>query len=198
MNKTAKRLTRIGVFRGDWGFLSNFSPVEVKLYIDSKGVPWSIPSDKFGRCTSCGLKDYHGESCTVEVYASVEHAYQAAKFLDAKIRERFRLPGLSPEQAKNMAKYLRTKGLVRPDWEEVSLDIMRGLLVQKFTYSILRRKLLSTFGAELVEGNWWCDNFFGNCLCPKCENIPGQNHLGRLLMEIRQATITPPSKSSPF
>lgn len=179
--KTDPLPKRIGVFKGDWGFLSNFSPVVVKLCIDHQGVPHA------------GLT---GDAVDIEEYASVEHAYQAAKFLDAKIRERFRLPGMEPGQAKNYAKYLENQGKVRPDWKQVNLEIMRGLLVQKFTYSILRRKLIATFGAELVEGNWWHDNFFGNCLCDECQSILGQNHLGRLLMEIRSGTTTPPSTPS--
>lgn len=128
-----------------------------------------------------------------EEYPSVEHAYQAAKFLDPKIREKFRMPGLAPGQAKNFAKHLQLKGLVRPDWKQVNLGVMRDLLVQKFTYSILRRKLVATFGAELVEGNYWHDNFFGDCLCDECLSIPGQNYLGRLLMEIRDGRPTPPA-----
>jgi ribA/ribD-fused uncharacterized protein len=177
--KTDPLPTKIGYFKGDWGFLSNFSPVEVRLWIGQDGVPVSreIP-----------------EPLAVEVYQSVEHGYQASKFLDAKIRDKFRMPGLAPGQAKNFAANLRERGLVRADWKDVSLEIMEGLLVQKFTYSILRRKLLSTFTAKLVEGNYWHDNFFGDCLCSECEGIPGQNHLGRLLEKIRNGSITPPSR----
>ena len=174
-NKTDERPSRIGVFKGDWGAYSNFSPVVVKLCIDHQGIPWS------------GLT---GDAVSIEEYASVEHAFQASKFLDPEIRAKFRMAGLGPGQAKNYATYLKTKGLVRPDWKEVSVEMMRGLLVQKFTYAILRRKLLASFTAELVEGNWWHDNFWGNCLCDECEDIPGENWLGRLLMEIRNGFIS--------
>ena len=37
------------------------------------------------------------------------------------------------------------------DWHDVSLNVMRDLLRQKFTYSILRRKLLSTFTASSCD-----------------------------------------------
>jgi ribA/ribD-fused uncharacterized protein len=161
--------THIGSFKGVWNFMSNFYPVVVKLFIDEAGSIWDTPMS----------------GGTEEVYPSVEHAFQAAKFLDPKIRTRFQWMNLAPGQAKNMAVYLKNKGLVRADWQDVSLGYMRGLLIQKFRYSILRRKLISTFGAELVEGNWWHDNFYGDCLCEDCANIPGQNHLGRLLMEVR-------------
>jgi predicted NAD-dependent protein-ADP-ribosyltransferase YbiA (DUF1768 family) len=56
---------------------------------------------------------------------------------------------------------------------------MRDLLRQKFAHPELRRLLLATGDAELVEGNTWGDRFWGVCAGR------GQNHLGRLLMAIR-------------
>ena len=175
LNKTDPRPTRIGVFKGDYGAYSNFYSVVVHLCIDHQGIPHA---------------DLTGDAVSIEEYASVEHAFQAAKFLDPKIREKFQMKGLEPGQAKNFAANLRNKGLVREDWKQVSIEIMRGLLKQKFTYAILKRRLLASFTAELVEGNWWHDNFWGNCLCDECEDIPGENWLGRLLMEIRNAFIS--------
>jgi ribA/ribD-fused uncharacterized protein len=174
--------TRIDYFKYEWAFLSNFYPSEVTF----EGV----------------------------LYASVEHAYQAAKFTDPEIRSKFAVktnPRLTPGQAKRLAHSLRDKGLQRPDWDEISLTVMRGLLVQKFSGSILKRKLLSTFSAYLEEGNYWHDTFYGVChgkidgmVCKRISEhktpdtgygdmqvdpdtlvLIGQNHLGRLLMEIR-------------
>lgn len=115
-------------------------------------------------------------------YSSVEHGYQAAKTLNFKQREKFLLNGITPGKAKQMGKTLR----LRPDWEEVKVDIMRDLLMQKFNPTILRRKLLTTFQAKLVEGNHWHDNYWGNCLCQLCEGTDGENMLGKLLMEVRK------------
>lgn len=57
---------------------------------------------------------------------------------------------------------------------------MRQLVTDKFTRSNeLRRRLLATEDAELVEGNAWNDTFWGVC------RGNGQNHLGRILMEVR-------------
>ena len=39
--------------------------------------------------------------------------------------------------------------------------------------------LLSTGNAELIEGNWWNDTFWGIC------RGKGENHLGKILMNIR-------------
>lgn len=44
----------------------------------------------------------------------------------------------------------------------------------------LRSQLLSTGTAELVEGNWWNDRYWGVC------NGRGENHLGKILMRIRE------------
>ena len=38
---------------------------------------------------------------------------------------------------------------------------------------------MQTEDAELVEDNWWGDKFWGVC------NGEGENHLGKLLMKIR-------------
>ncbi len=173
--------TLIDSFDGPWRFLSNFwYPVKVKLWIGSDGMVW-------GGSTHYAAP---GTTYTYEEYDSTEHAYQASKFLDPKLRERFRYNGLTPGQAKRLAYNLRSK--IRSDWQQVNIAIMRDLLRQKFEYSILRRKLLSTFQAELVEGNTWHDNFWGNCVCgerPEC-SAPGENWLGKLLMEIRRGFIS--------
>lgn len=128
-----------------------------------------------------------------EVYPSTEHAYQAAKALDPEAREKFRYAGVEPRHAKKMGGALK----LRPDWEEVKVAVMRDLLMQKFYPTILRRKLLCTFTAELVEANWWHDRWWGVCcseyelggVVRKCKQGPheseGLNHLGRLLMEVR-------------
>lgn len=52
---------------------------------------------------------------------------------------------------------------------------------------ILKKKLLETGDAELIEGNYWHDNTWGQCYCPRCKNKIGENHLGKLLMKIRES-----------
>lgn len=108
------------------------------------------------------------------IYPSVENAFQAAKCVSASEREVFRV--CSPAEAKRFGRRVR----LRPDWEHVKLDIMRQLVTDKFTRSDeLRRRLLATGNAELVEGNAWNDTFWG------VGRGRGQNHLGRILMEVR-------------
>ena len=60
---------------------------------------------------------------------------------------------------------------------------MEELLRIKFSDEFLKQQLLST-GEELIEGNYWHDNFWVSCSCEKCGNR-GQNNLGKLLMKLR-------------
>ena len=108
------------------------------------------------------------------IYRSVEHAYQASKtFVDSA---RIMVLALkTPGEAKRAGREVP----IRPDWESVKLDVMRSLLHKKFADHDLRRKLLATGDAELVEGNNWGDRFWG-----RVDGV-GDNHLGKLLMQVR-------------
>lgn len=74
---------------------------------------------------------------------------------------------------------------LRKDWEEIKTDVMMRGLRLKFQDPKLRAMLLATGNEELIEGNTWHDNTWGNCVCQKCQNTPGRNMLGMLLMELR-------------
>ena len=117
-------------------------------------------------------------------YDSVEHAYQAGKFLDDRIREKFRVRGLKPQEAKRLAHSM--KHLMRPDWLAVQLPLMEDLVRQKFKAPDLRLMLLNTKDEVLVEGNYWHDNFFGACTCDDCKPKPKSNHLGLIIMKVRK------------
>ena len=123
--------------------------------------------------------------CTIVVdgieYPSVEHAYQAAKTFDLEERKL-----IQQAEAPGRAKRLGRKVTIRPDWEQVKLQIMEDLLQQKFFNLQLRKLLLATDRDLLIEGNMWHDNFWGRCNCYSCQQfIKWQNNLGKLLMKIR-------------
>lgn len=108
-------------------------------------------------------------------YPTVEHAFQAAKVFSPELRENIRnapRPGL--------AKRMGRKHPLRADWEQVKLSIMEQLVRQKFSKEPLRSRLLATGSAELIEGNYWNDTFWGVC------RGKGENHLGRMLMKVRE------------
>lgn len=114
-------------------------------------------------------------------YPSVEHAYQAAKTMDPTLRVPFE-SGTAAEAKKRGKKLVK-----RPDWENVKLEVMEKLLVQKFLEGTqYRAKLDATKGYELIEGNWWHDNVYGSCTCANCGD-KGRNELGKMLMRIRDA-----------
>jgi ribA/ribD-fused uncharacterized protein len=109
-------------------------------------------------------------------YPTVEHAYQAAKTLDETEREQVR-SAPTPGEAKAQGQ----KVTVRGDWENIKVDVMRDLLRQKFAGPPLRDRLAATAPRTLIEGNTWGDRFWG------VYEDEGENWLGRLLMEIRDA-----------
>jgi ribA/ribD-fused uncharacterized protein len=137
-------------FTGNYRFLSNFYPVRI-VFADE-------------------IDD--------AVYASVEHAYQAAKTLIPAERRDIRecvKPGL--------AKRIGRSVTLRRDWERIKLKVMYRLLWQKFGgHADLQDMLVATGRAELVEGNDWGDKYWGVDNLTGC----GHNHLGKLLMQVRE------------
>ncbi len=134
-----------------------------------------------------------------EIYPSSEHAYQAAKadcvgtsalFPEPSTaglaacdeeRARFREPGLTCRDAKRLGSAIR----LRWDWDDVRLGIMETILRDKFSrHADLQRLLLETGDEVLVEGNSWGDRYWG--VSPPPPEGTGDNHLGRLLMQIRR------------
>jgi ribA/ribD-fused uncharacterized protein len=111
-----------------------------------------------------------------EVYLSVEHAYQAAKTTDPVLRREIR-EAPDARAAKKLSK--KIKKTLRQDWDDVKLGIMEDLLRQKFQDPDLRKALELTRPHVLEETNWWGDRYWGVC------RGVGENHLGKLLMKIR-------------
>ena len=109
------------------------------------------------------------------MYPSLEYAFQAAKTLNLAQRRLIR-GAPTPGKAKALGRTVR----LRPDWEEVKLEIMAELVEDKFTrHPALTQLLLGTGEQEIVEGNVWDDRFWGVC------DGKGENHLGRILMAVR-------------
>lgn len=113
-------------------------------------------------------------------YSTVEHAFQAAK--THAVEDRLKIAAaVKPGQAKRLGR----KVILRSDWEDVKVPIMTDLVRAKFAAEPLYAMgLLDTGDAYLMEGNMWHDNFWGSCTCARCEH-PGANHLGIILMQVR-------------
>lgn len=108
-------------------------------------------------------------------YPTTEHLFQALKSLDDVDRELI-AGALTPGNAKRMGRKVK----LRADWERVKVQCMHLCIKLKFdTHADLRRRLLETGNAILIEGNTWGDRFWG------VFEGEGQNLLGELLMKLR-------------
>lgn len=124
---------------------------------------------------------YRGQLC-----ATLEHGFQAAKTLDA-VQRRQIMAAPTPAHAKKIGR----RATKRDDWDDgYRLLVMERLIKRKFRDLELRRSLLETDDAKLVEGNYWHDQDYGNCVCgrPECEE-EGDNLLGILLMAERERIL---------
>ncbi len=109
-------------------------------------------------------------------YLSNEHFYQAWK---GNPQQRARIATCDKPKAEG-------KKIKLPfNWNELKNEVMLTGLRLKFSNPEMRAKLLATGIAELIEGNYWHDNYWGNCTCAKCADIPGHNTLGKMLMMLR-------------
>lgn len=118
---------------------------------------------------------------TERTYPTVEHAFQAMKTTNSDQRDMCAAMS-TPGKAKAFGRSLT----LRPDWEDIKLDVMHNLVHHKFaTYPSLRKRLIATGDAELFEGNTWNDTFWGVDLITG----EGSNHLGEILMRVREEIL---------
>lgn len=114
-------------------------------------------------------------------FSCAESLYQLLR-LEYPIDNYSRFVSLPGDMAKREAHKLPRKK------NQDTVALMKGIIDLKFNSYALAIRLKSTQG-ELVEYNSWHDNFWGDCTCPKCRNIKGQNQLGKLLMQKREELL---------
>lgn len=183
---------------GEWEILSYSGGVQAEVMKVSTGEKTLVPAGMLKRKVSgfaqrdepdvkvidnfSGpyefLSNFSSSPITIDGidYPTVEHAFQAHKSLRPEVRQAVAndsTPGLAKQHGRSLE--------LRPDWEDVKVDVMRSCLAQKFVQgSELAHRLLDTGDAELIEGNNWGDDYWG---------IPyggvGLNVLGSLLQERR-------------
>ena len=120
-------------------------------------------------------------------FKSSEHYFAAAKTTDIEWCRKI-LDEPTPAGTKKQGR----KCPVRPNWNDVRVYVMADALWYKFSQNTdIQQKLVDTAIQEMVEGNWWHDNFWGDCHCnnksgkhPECLK-PGLNKLGLLTMNLR-------------
>ena len=123
------------------------------------------------------LNNFYASSIWIDGkrYPTCEHAYQAYKTLNESSRETIRA-SKDPMTAKKLGRGVE----LRPDWEDVRINLMRDFVRKKFESPFLSDMLLKTGKARLVHENSWNDKFWGVC------RGVGLNWLGIILMEIRE------------
>lgn len=120
---------------------------------------------------------YYGDGIT---YPSVENFYQAMKTKDVLLRKR--ISTMTPAEAKKFGGQLTD---LREDWDEIKLSVMRWGLQKKFDNAKFQTKLIRTVHKPLIEWNWWNDTYWGVDI----RTETGENHLGQLIMEIREQYV---------
>lgn len=148
----------IDCFDGNYAFLSNFYEFDPPIEVVYSG----IDSIEIGKVT----------------VNTVEVAYQAGKAKIPALYEKF-----TAREAKKIGKHELMNPVQKQRWDSyMKLQLMERLLLKKFdnNHPQLQQMLLSTGDEELIEGNYWKDTYWGVC------NGVGENHLGKLLMKIRE------------
>jgi predicted NAD-dependent protein-ADP-ribosyltransferase YbiA (DUF1768 family) len=114
-------------------------------------------------------------------YNSTENFYQSMKMPKDRLDLRQEIALMTPQGSKiairNIDKYKWDE-----DWDKgKSLKVMEFALCHKFQKGTEWRRKLDLTNWELIEWNNWGDKFFGKCI----KTGEGENHLGKLLMKIR-------------
>jgi ribA/ribD-fused uncharacterized protein len=129
------------------------------------------------------------------IYPSVEHFYVAMKSNSNQIINGIEYSDLdykkliSSIESPGMVKKIGRNIEIRKDWDVVKSSIMYKGLKLKFKHNHLKEMLLNTNDYYIIEANYWHDNYWGSCYCPKC-NSCGNNNLGKMLMTLRKELNT--------
>lgn len=116
------------------------------------------------------------------LYQSVEAAYMSARCDDPVWKSYCADPMSSAGEIKRRSK-MSVFCVDRATWQDEKLQVMEECLREKFKVPYLRELLLETGNQNIQEGNEWKDDFWGVRL--DVQPNYGENHLGRLLMKIR-------------
>ena len=165
-------------FKGKYRWLSNF--VECHVHVDNFGM--------------CDLEEHLKKDFNLYddytllkenddiggLFPSIENAYQ---FMKSPTEEWYNICKTStPGKVKRLSRKIK----LRKDWEDVKVEVMTYLLVQKFSNGIYRDLLIRTGDAYIQEGNYWNDKFWGVCL----KTGEGKNTLGNIIMDIRKSIFS--------
>lgn len=107
------------------------------------------------------------------VFSCAEACFQSFKTEDKELRKKFQ--NISGYEAKKLGKSIK----LRPDWNEIRLEVMEAVLKAKFKQHPELMVKLIAINEPIVEHNTWHDEFWG-----VCDGL-GKNNLGIILDKIR-------------
>jgi N-glycosidase YbiA len=113
-------------------------------------------------------------------WATVEHYYQAQKFLGTKFEDL--MVQIQTAPTPEIAAQIGRKPEHQPhsDWADRKREVMYRAVFQKFTTHLsIQQILLQTENAEIIEDS--PVDYFWGCGMERT----GTNHLGRILMQVR-------------
>jgi ribA/ribD-fused uncharacterized protein len=114
----------------------------------------------------------------------VEREYQAAKHLAHPWRV-VTLMQCSPGEAKKLGRSWKLSPGELRVWNDSKRVVMKALVSAKLNdHPEIGMALIASGDTNLVEQNWWHDNYWGNCTCLRCFRN-GDNELGKIWMELR-------------
>lgn len=113
---------------------------------------------------------------------TVEHEFQAAKAAgyDVALANKI-IRADTPGKAKELGR----KVDLPADWNTKRETVMYNAVMSKFNRPGMKDWLIATGKIPLVEGNYWHDNYWGDCFCSRCSDEVGLNKLGLILMRVR-------------
>jgi ribA/ribD-fused uncharacterized protein len=120
--------------------------------------------------------------CTVKydglIYPSSENVYQAAKCIN--LDDKLLISKVDPASSKKIGQKVK----LIDNWHTLKFGIMKNIVTAKFIQnSQLKIKFMETGDKYLEETNSWKDKTWGVC------NGVGENHLGKILMEVRSSFL---------
>ena len=120
-------------------------------------------------------------------FECVEKLFQVMKFADADSRKI--IYGSKGQTIKMKAKHQHKAGVVRADWPQIIVDVLKFCLMQKYEQSEAFRKELGRskglFIVEVQSNPKRPANTYSAKLSPDGKTWSGPNLMGRLLMELR-------------
>jgi len=113
-------------------------------------------------------------------WPTVEHYYQGCKFSQSRLATQLMHSVGTCSSAHDAKKLARANSeYVRPDWNDVKLQVMEGALCLKLgQHSYVKKMLLETGDRKIIE-NSHKDSFWG-----WGPDRKGESHLGRLWMKL--------------